>query len=68
MAAPDKPVSTSPAPTPGLSPSDGLPEGLISHGRLGLNVLVSMRWILLGGELALQKYPLLLFGPIDDRG
>jgi two-component system sensor histidine kinase RegB len=32
--------------------TDGLPDGLIAHGRLGLNILVGMRWALIAGELA----------------
>jgi len=39
-------------PQAGLGPGDGLPSGLISQGRLGLNMLIGMRWVLLGGELA----------------
>src|SRR5271170_6584236 len=42
------------APPPeGLGPGDGLPGGLSSQGRLGLNVLIGMRWFLVGGGLAL---------------
>lgn len=54
MATSEKPVSRPFAPAPavaGLAPGDGLPEGLISQGRLGPNVLIGMRWILLSGEL-----------------
>lgn len=47
------PQPSHPPPPAGLGPGDGLPGGLlISQGRLGLNVLISMRWILLGAELA----------------
>jgi len=47
-------AQTSRAPHPeGLGPRDGLPGGLTSQGRLGLNVLIGMRWFLVGGELAL---------------
>jgi len=40
-------------PSAGLGPGDGLPTGLISQGRLGLNVLIGMRWVLLVAELAI---------------
>ena len=41
------------APPPeGLGPGDGLPGGLTAQGRLGLTVLIGMRWFLVGGELA----------------
>jgi two-component system sensor histidine kinase RegB len=39
--------------TTGLAPADGLPEGLITQGRLGLGVLIRIRWVLIVGELIL---------------
>jgi two-component system sensor histidine kinase RegB len=50
MATIARPASAGPAPTlqsADSAPADGLPEGLISQGRLGVDVLISMRWILL---------------------
>jgi two-component system sensor histidine kinase RegB len=47
-------ASVSAGPRPQAPPAgDGLPEGLISQGRLGLATLISMRWLLLAAELAL---------------
>jgi len=47
------PARSPPAPPqPGVAPLDGLPGALISQGRLSLSVLISMRWIMLGGETA----------------
>ena len=42
-----------PPPPAGLAARDGLPEDLISQGRVGLDILIGMRWVMLGSELAL---------------
>jgi two-component system, sensor histidine kinase RegB len=56
MAIAPRPASSSAAADPRLEPpllAEGLPAGLITQGRLGVATLISMRWILLAGELAM---------------
>ena len=51
LAKPASAAARPETPSEGLSPGDGLPEGLIAQGRLGVPMLVGMRWILLACEL-----------------
>jgi two-component system sensor histidine kinase RegB len=56
MATVPRPAPRSAAPDPRADAptlGDGLPEGLIAQGRLGLTTMIATRWLLLSAELAL---------------